>query len=343
MEMRTKSEVLLEQWGTLDLTEIHRRIIGMRDVPFPDVKKCTKLKLPYQAPSCPPLPSWQEILAATKTHSLHMLNIGLHPEAETLLFLAEKRPQLRIPTVLAAWTVMNEYNNPVNCLMMEFIEGIALDDDNFSKLSIQAQDTICAKVSSQLQYLRELAPEEHYYGRVHRQGWQDPPPAVRGLNHISQDAVGPFDTYEEFARAMCQSDESECAVQDMSPEFHPLSVSHTASLWSMLCNWEPHEPKFTWIDPKIRNLVVRPVEGDDGNDWEVFLIDWECCGWYPAWLQALQCAHRFRVWLIDRSSKPPKIWEHREGELVPSVLKDVEPKADLEKLAVMKTRDWHFF
>jgi hypothetical protein len=192
--------------------------------------------------------------------------------------------------VLAVWltTEEEEVENPVFCLMMEFIEGIPLKHEIFAALPIYAQDTICAKVSSQLRYLRELL-SEGYYGRVHGQGWLYPPIGIDTCTNAFPDMVGPYKTYPEFVAAIYRAWQMQRATSYKLAEWWPKDVEKTAKFMPILPGWEPYEPKFTWVDPKLANIIARQVKGDDGSeDWEVFLIDWEYCTWYPAWLQGLQ-------------------------------------------------------
>jgi hypothetical protein len=100
--------------------------------------------------------------------------------------------------VLAVWatTEEEEVENPVFCLIIEFIEGIPLNHEISAALPIHARDTICAKVSSQLRYLCEL-PSEGYYERVHGQEWLYPPIGIDTCTNTSPEIVGPYKTYPE--------------------------------------------------------------------------------------------------------------------------------------------------
>ena len=86
-------------------------------------------------------------------------------------------------------------------LMMENIDGILIDHEKFAALPIHAQDIICAKISSQLRYLREM-PSEGYYGRVHGRGWLRPPPALDSNTTAHHIVVGPYRAYEEYCGAI---------------------------------------------------------------------------------------------------------------------------------------------
>jgi hypothetical protein len=73
----------MEEWGTLDRDEIFRKNEEIRvqgQPPLPPVETWCKLKLPYKVPSCPPLPSFEEIEAMVE-HPDHRMraNNGLTP------------------------------------------------------------------------------------------------------------------------------------------------------------------------------------------------------------------------------------------------------------------------
>lgn len=75
--LRTKSQVLMETWGTDDDFSDMSRIQKHFDAPAPPIETWTKLELPYQAPSCPPLLSYEQILDGLKKHKLDQ-NFGSH-------------------------------------------------------------------------------------------------------------------------------------------------------------------------------------------------------------------------------------------------------------------------
>ncbi|EAT83029.1 hypothetical protein HBI56_070280 [Parastagonospora nodorum] len=291
--------------------------------------------------------------------SLHQANMGNHgvcrlgdavvkcnfdpiilEEAETLLFLAEKRPELRIPTVLAIWSATKENGDIVYCFMMNLIEGIPLSHNKFAELSIYAQDTICAKVSSQLRYLRDL-PSEGYYGRPYRKGWIRATPSLDTNTSGFLAVTGPYETYEEFCAAIYRARQLKDAMSNSLPEWHPTDAELTARFISTLSGWAPNEPKFTWIDPQITNIIARQVTADDGSeDWEVFLIDWEGTGWYPAWLQGVQLSVRGGIALVHGGGDYSI---HRGREPVDMMLKDFDPKPDEERLAAIRNDYWRFY
>jgi hypothetical protein len=76
--LRPKTQVLMEQWETLDRNQIFEKSMEQQRRPsIPPHETWSTLKLPYQVPSCPPLPSYNEIVAGSKTHSLRT-KIGQH-------------------------------------------------------------------------------------------------------------------------------------------------------------------------------------------------------------------------------------------------------------------------
>ncbi|KAF1911778.1 hypothetical protein BDU57DRAFT_533186 [Ampelomyces quisqualis] len=367
---RTKAQVVLEEWKAPDVDTAfeNKQEFQSRSPPANEIwttLRSRPLSLYYQARSCPPIPFLNEIRNVTSNNRLEEKNSGhgvckmggtvikfgcaanIVEEAENLLFLAEKRPELRIPTVLALWSTTEDekIKDPVYCLMMEFIEGIPLNQETFMALPIHAQDTICAKVSSQLRYLREL-PSEGYYGRVHGQGWLSPPPGLDFRSITSQAIVGPFRTYEEFVSAIYRSWQVRHAISYNMVEWTPADVEMTAKFMPIFPGWEPNEPKFTWIDPKLRNMIARQIKGDDGSeDWEVFLIDWEYCAWYPAWVQGLQTESCSGA-LIPNPASTNKYAAHipyRGGEINSMMRKDFDPDFDMERRAIIVDRNWRFF
>jgi hypothetical protein len=223
--------------------------------------------------------------------------------------------------------------------MMDFIEGIPLGINNLrDEIPPHVQDIVCAKVSAQIRLLRSL-PSEGYYGRIHGQGWMEPPPSLQ--SHREYKLVGPFSTYEQFVSALCHADERWEATKFPGTEWPPGFESKTMELWSAFAEWEPQEPKFTWIDPKLGNVIVQPVRKEDGTeDWDVVLIDWECAGWYPAWLQATQFNDKCHSWIINKDYTTES---YRRDEILPMMLKEFDHNLDWKKEEKLTQRDWRFF
>jgi hypothetical protein len=237
-------------------------------------------------------------------------------------------------------------------MMQEFIEGTCLAGNKLHEtLPEHVQDIVCAKISTQIQYLRSL-PSEGYYGRPYHQGWRDPPKAI-SLSPTRWMLHGPYKTYEEFISSIYRAEEINCASQLEGEEWPSDHESKMAEFWSMFAEWEPHEPKFTWIDSKFSNIIVRPTPKDevDGvEDWDVFLIDWERAGWYPAWVQSLQFAHRFIAHTIVKKKLPGSDKEYdapvfyRQDEMLQIVLKDFDPHPNWAMLKEkLPARHWGFY
>lgn len=231
-------------------------------------------------------------------------------------------------------------------MMMSFIDGVTLTNDVFVALPEKTQDIICTKVSAQIRYLREL-PSEGYYGRVHRQGWVTGPTCLEVDTAAHKSVHGPYNTYEEFCSVIYRAYELAHAAQGRGTEWHPVHMPNMLKLQSVMQGWDPHEPKFTWIDPKLMNMVARPIKGDDGNeDWEVYLIDWECCGWYPAWVQSLrfkQSCFAYTVSEIIEDSLFPEMIDYRTEDIQRQILKDFDPNPDQERPQKLRELDWPFF
>lgn len=79
MTSRSKFDIMMEAWGTTDLEAIDKIVMTRVYAPAPPRRTFSKLKLPYTAPSCPPLPSWTEIDHATKKNSLQHEKYGNAP------------------------------------------------------------------------------------------------------------------------------------------------------------------------------------------------------------------------------------------------------------------------
>jgi hypothetical protein len=82
MALRSKNQVLLEEWKTLDISKAWQNTRECHFAPAPsDLKTWTTLTpraltLFYQAQSSPPLPSMKEIRDATAKDPLHAINGG---------------------------------------------------------------------------------------------------------------------------------------------------------------------------------------------------------------------------------------------------------------------------
>jgi hypothetical protein len=137
--------------------------------------------------------------------------------------------------------------------------------------------------------------------------------------------VEPYKTYPEFVAAIYRAWQVQRATSYKLAGWWPKDVEKTAKFMPILPGWEPHEPKFTWVDPKLANIIARQVKGDDGSeDWEVFLIDWEYCAWYPAWLQGLQIKQRSNVLIRDPTTRLGFTF-YRKSEISSIIRKNFDP------------------
>jgi hypothetical protein len=228
--------------------------------------------------------------------------------------------------------------------MMNFIEGLQLNGELLAGLPEHAQDIICTKVSAQIAYLRSL-PSETYYGRAHGQGWLIPPSAVSVITAAPMSVSGPYYTYQEFVSVMHRAYEFKLANMFSGTEWPSSLPAQTAEFLSIFSGWEPNEPKYTWIEPHCGNIIARQIKDDAENeDWEVSLIDWECAGWYPAWVQALQFDTHCGTFTWDRSKEDFPVKYYRSDEIVQLMVKDFEPNFDMERRAKIKQAEfWDFF
>lgn len=241
--------------------------------------------------------------------------------------------------------------------MTNFIDGILLSDSRkcyLPDLPIRVQDIILTKISEQITYLRNL-PSEGYYGRAYQQGWLDPAPGIRTYPSPGTEGFkaicGPYHTYTEFTSTVHEAYEVNKAFGGLENEFRPDYVETACEMLSIFPEWKPNQPTFTWVDPKLQNMIARPIGGDekkedgqDNEDWEVFLLDWECAGWYPAWVQSLQFARRCGA--IVQKPAPvghSGILPYRNKEIQEQTRKVFDPDCDEERLAIALKHDWWFY
>lgn len=117
---------------------------------------------------------------------------------------------------------------------------------------------------------------------------------------------------------------------------------------SALEGWEPQEPKLTWLDPKFKNMIAVPIGGDEktATDWDVYLVDWEDFGWYPAWLQAKQIRARggatLILWKEDKRGPYPVPTRFREPQITTMLEKDFDTNFDCERNKMLPP-SWRFY
>ncbi|KAH5197676.1 hypothetical protein HBI18_109490 [Parastagonospora nodorum] len=298
--MASKKATLQEHFGVSTFEEASRicgvRLLAMtRDESYTGF---TKIQIPFEAPSHPPLPSWDEVEQAFKGHckprggniekafrvGAFLVKFGgdarIFQEAETLLFL-QANSQVRAPKVYAAFT-RQLFEWTKHFIIMDYIEGETLSGEKWLSLSDTSRSIILSRLCEQFQILRSI-PSEGYYGHVHRQGW---PPWLSFLRKMQPGASGPFDTYEEFITALTTSARGIQAVGNILPEFHSSELNALSRMETTLRSCNGRQPVLTHMDPSVGNTIIRQIVGPEGKeDWEVTLIDWSEAGWLPAWMQ----------------------------------------------------------
>jgi serine/threonine protein kinase len=194
-----------------------------------------------------------------------------------MLFLRENS-QVRVPTVYAIFR-----HNETNYLVMEFLEGGELSEKRWFALDDDARTKILSRLCEQYRLLRSIPPPSpEYYGRVHHQGWG---PLSQIFIHRTDRMVGPFDSIRDFLSETVYSMLVTAVTGSLLPEFTCNELEHIAHYESTLATCSGTKPIFTHSDPSLHNIIARPIR--DGQDWEVTLIDWAWCGWYPAYMQTV--------------------------------------------------------
>lgn len=102
---------------------------------------------------------------------------------------------------------------------------------------------------------------------------------------------GPYKSHEDMGADMKRALERFMAPSVDKPEFRKKEEEAYSILEDGLSKLTWLEPTLTHIDSKPDNIMIQEI--DDGPDWEVTLIDWECCGWLPAYMQAVTWEESF--------------------------------------------------
>ncbi|KAF1915284.1 hypothetical protein BDU57DRAFT_451817 [Ampelomyces quisqualis] len=257
------------------------------------------MKLPYEAPSHPGIPTISEIDEAMKTNKLSG-RYGRFPEAENLLFL-EKHPQIRTPKLYAVFTTQNEHLNRPYYMVTEFIEGETLTYELWSTLDKDTRSLLCSNLAEQLQHIRSI-PSEGYYGRLYKQGWGG---RMGLLRTDGKKLQGPYDTYDEFFSAMFTAAELQLSMNDNLVGWHPRAESYLSKFKHVLSTCTGRQPTLTHLDPGLYNIIVNKVQGEKGNTdhWEIILIDWAEFGWYPAWMQSVAFDSQICFWSNEEQKR----------------------------------------
>jgi len=273
----------------------------------------TKIQIPFEASTHPPLPSWEEIEQGFTeyykprprsgkafrvgaffvkfgsdpgifqvSHSLlrTLQQLTRSQEAEILLFL-QANSQVRVPKVYAAFT-RQLFEWTKHFIIIDYIEGETLSGTKWLSLGENSRSIILSRLCEQFQLLRSI-PSEGYYGCVHRQGWI---PYYSFLRKMQPGPAGPYDTYEEFVAALMSSARLTTAMMTQFEDFWPEQSDALSRMESGLRACNGRRPVFTHMDPSVHNTVIRQIVKPGGEeDWEVTLIDWAEAGWLPAWMQ----------------------------------------------------------
>jgi hypothetical protein len=302
--MRTKSEILQEYFGVKTSEEARRLYDHDDDKDELNGSNWTSLQLPYRAPDCADLPSMDEIRSAMETNQV---KLGLNryrvctlgrfvvkwgsqvviQGAEDLLYI-KANSQARVPMVYAAFIKEEMYKGrlcSVNYVVMERINGENLEW-LWDEVSDEARSIITSRIFEQIRHLRAM-PSPGYYGRVHNLPLDPRSPMVC----VRQDErCGPYESYAEFCKAALVAAEIRAAQypggtdEEYSPKVQRLLVEYG----DRLKEWEGRGPTYTHLDPGFYNVLVRQTKSEQGaEDWEVTYIDFEYCGWYPPWVQAM--------------------------------------------------------
>ena len=187
-------------------------------------------------------------------------------------------------------------------MVMEHIEGVKMNWKMWASLKAEQQEKIHSKISEQLQLLRSV-PSEGYYGRVNNQGFH---PTQNQVFTGSKEICGPYRSYNDLVSVMYDAAELIASVRHGSHGdtgfFTPAQETFLTNFKTTLKNFDSCEPKLTHVDPSMQNWIVRPLGGSmqDASDYEMTYIDWDRCGWYPAWVQRVALEWSVNSW--DRVS-----------------------------------------
>ncbi|KAF1843021.1 uncharacterized protein K460DRAFT_356804 [Cucurbitaria berberidis CBS 394.84] len=278
----------------------------------------TKMSLPYTAAGSfdPPLPTAEDVARGQNIrdhmrgpHWLYRVfdkyvvkfstSQTILQEAENLLYL-EKNSKVRTPKVFAVYA--HDGEDPFGWypgtqtrfyyLVMEYITGTTLSSETWSTFDPGVQKIIGSKIAEQLKKLREVRLEsDPYYGRIYKQGWD---PGFNMLTLPGNKICGPYKSYEDFVDAMYETAKFRAAsgIGLFSTPFSDRTlftmINFKYSLNAVTA--EDKLPTLTHLDLKLDNIMLQ----QDGDEYRVTIIDWECLGWMPAWVDAIRIGDRGR-------------------------------------------------
>ncbi|KAF2010983.1 hypothetical protein BU24DRAFT_355964 [Aaosphaeria arxii CBS 175.79] len=272
-------------------------------------EKWYKIKLPYQAPNYPRIPSLAEIQKAFAPRSdgftpqecivdncviKQSSDPSVIQEAETLMFL-HNILGLRVPQVYAAFKYyLEDWQGDIYFHAVEVPKGEFLSRDKWATFDDEIKNVLCSKLAKQFEILRSIPQEggSDYYGRVNRGPWATDMPAFKLFGYETR---GPFDSYQQLFSAMIDSAQLVFATSHEQADYYPHEVKSLGEIVEILGESENTRPCFTHMYPSLNNILVRPICDPSGaiTDWDVALWGWKHAGWFPAYVQTVQLHKSF--------------------------------------------------
>jgi len=209
-------------------------------------------------------------------------------EAQNLLFLEHHLPEIPAPRLFALWEEpgpFNEYHTDSYLVMvMELLEGESLEHQ-WPHLSFQDQSIIFSKLKIVFDTLRGL-PSSGRYSSVSG----GPMPHYMFLSRPEDsDMSGPFNNGQQFITALAKKSRTNWQENQ---KFSCLADFYERNFTPAL---QHHPPVLTHSDVQRKNIVVQKIGTDEtATDWKVGVVDWEACGWYPAYWEYFAAFLAFR-------------------------------------------------
>ena len=188
-------------------------------------------------------------------------------------------------------------------MIMEWVNGIQIDDREWWELSPEIREKLCYKIGLQLQQLRAIpAPQPHYYGRIHDQPFYPSVFRIGGYRH--DEPAGPFYTYESYLERLLISSRWRTVWRMVMnrPESENIDniTKLLSSTWSEQWSRDKQacEPKLTHGDVELRNIIFVKSQdnGERLEERDVVLVDWEFLAWMPAWEELRKLDDTFGLW-----------------------------------------------
>jgi hypothetical protein len=276
------------------------------------------ISLPFFASNIPgPLPTKLEIDGAPVLmdhNGYKVVRVGIHfvvkyggnhqldlIEGENMLFI-QSVTRVKVPQVYALYT---DHETSTNYIVMEYIEGSTLREQWLS-LTIDQKQEIISTLRRYFDQLRNL-PSPGYYGSLDRRPLLD---GIFWTTEPDPSINGPFDSEDDLNNGLSLK-----YTREAWPRTHHKQDFYRRSLANVFQN---HKPRFTHGDFQQKNIMVRllPTGQDDinqGDRFEVTLIDWEKSGWYPSYWEYSMATCSTR-WDDDWDAWVPKVLEPFDAE-----------------------------